>query len=227
MRSHAADGLHHGRLPIVRLFVEEAIPKAGFEQGVQRERRAEDAGVFSRAGKLREAGAFGADVLAGLVERAVGVEEVEHPRGVFGGHLVVERATADALGEEFGDVAAGVVAGLALDDRFAAVGLVVLQECTARAVDLNLQPHTQLAAVVEHSLVRGGQATGTEVLIAILIPGAGLRGAVGEDDLVAAAHGPVASAGATASFEQDAAIAECLQFVRGDEAGDASAENHD
>jgi hypothetical protein len=165
--------------------------------------------------------------LPALSSRAVLAEEVQHAGAVGGGEVLVERAVGDALGEQFADVAAGVVDDLALDHGLAAVGGIVLQEGGAAGVDLDFELDAELAAVAQHGGVHGGQARGADVLVVAGIEGAALRAAVEQRDGVAAADGPVAAAGAGAGFEHGAVEAEGLHLIRGDEAGDAAAEDDD
>jgi hypothetical protein len=124
-------------------------------------------------------------------------------------------------------VAAGVVEDLALDHGLAGVGGVVLQEAGAAGVDFDLELDAELAAVAEDVVVDGGQACWAYVLVVAGIEGAGLFGAVGEGDGVAAADSPVAAARAGAGFENGAVESEGEHLVGGDETGDAAAEDDD
>ena len=50
------------------------------------------------------------------LEIAVLLQEVDHALAVFGGDVLVERAFANAFGEQLGDVAAGIVDDAAFGD---------------------------------------------------------------------------------------------------------------
>ena len=154
-----------------RLFEKDAVPEVGVEQGVHVDGLAEDAGLVAGAGFGGVAGAVATAVFAGVVERAVDAEEAEHAVAVGGGDVLVERAVADAFGEEFGDVAAGVVDDLALDHGLAIVGGVVLQEGGAAGVDFNLELDAELAAVAEHVAMDGRETRGADVLIVAGVEG--------------------------------------------------------
>ena len=224
---HAADGLEHGGLHLKLLLEEDAVPEVGVEQGVHVDGLAEDSGFGACAGGFDVAGILTSGVFAGVVERAVGAEETEHAVAIGGGDVLVERAVANALGEQLADVAAGVVDDLALHHGLAAVGCVVLQEGGAAGVDLDLEFDAELAAIAEDGGVDGRQAGGADVLIVAGIEGAGLGGAIEEGDGVAAADGPVAAAGTGAGFEDGAVEAEGAHLIGGDQAGDAAAEDDD
>lgn len=73
----------------------------------------------------------------------------------------------------------------------------------------------------------GGDARGTGVEVAAVLPVAVLDGPVGELDLGAVADGPIAAAGAVACFEDGAVEAGFAELVGGSHAGDACAEDDD
>ena len=81
--------------------------------------------------------------------------------------LLVERAFANALGKQLGDVAARIVDDAAFGDGRAAVEFVALHERAARRVDFDFERDTELVAIAEHGAVRGGQARGTGVEVVI------------------------------------------------------------
>ena len=140
---------------------------------------------------------------------------------------MVQRAVGDAFCQKFGDMAAGVVYDLALDHGLAVVDGIVLQERGAAGVNLDLKRHAELAAVAEHVLVDGGQARWANILVIAGVEGAVLFGSVDELDSVAAADGPIAAAGTGAGLEDCAVEAAGLEFIGGDEAGDAATEDGD
>ena len=133
----------------------------------------------------------------------------------------------DGFGEEFGEVAAGVMDDLALLYGFAVIEQRRLHQGGTGGVDLDFQGDAELLTVAEEVGVDGGDSCGTGVEVAAVLPLAVLSAAVGEFDLGAFADGPAASAGAVAGFE-DGAVEACLaEFVGCGHAGDASAEDDD
>ena len=133
----------------------------------------------------------------------------------------------DGLGKELGEVSASVVDDLALLNGFTLIELGRLHQCGAGGVDLDLEGHAEIVAVVEEMGMDGRDARGAGVEIVASLPLANLRSAISELDLGALADRPAATAGAIAGFE-DGALEACLaQFVGRDHAGDASAENDD
>ncbi len=224
---HAADGLEHGGLPVDLLFVEFAAGEVGCDELGEFEGLVQGGLCETCSARHDEAGARCADVFALLVEVAEGGEEVEEVGGVFFGELVVEGVLVDGFGEEFGEVASGVVDDLTLLDGLAAVEDGVLHEGGAGGVDFDFEGYAEIVTVVEEIGVDGGDASGAGVEVAAILPGAGLDGAVGELDFAAVADGPGAAAGAMAGFDDGAVEAGFAKLVCGDEASDACAEDDD
>ena len=131
-----------------------------------------DGGRFLLAGAGRNGEARSLRSLKEIVgsEVAVFAKKDEHALLVFGGDVLVERALVDAFGEQFGDVAAGVVDHPALLDGLAAIQLVGLHERAARGVDLDLEGNVELAAITEHGGVDRRQTGGAEVLVVAFFP---------------------------------------------------------
>ena len=179
------------------------------------------------AGASDEPCARGAGVTSIFVQVAEVLKEFEEACRFFFGELVIEGVLVDRFGEEFGEIAAGVVNDLALLDGVAVVELGRLHEGGARGVDFDFEANAELLTVAEDVGVDGGDASGAGVEVAAVLPLAVLDGAVGEFDLGAVADGPVASAGAVASFEDGAVEAGFAEFVGGGHAGDACAEDDD
>ena len=111
--------------------------------------------------------------------------KVEETGGVLFGEFVVESVFVDGLGEEFGEVAAGVVDDLALLDGLATVEGVSLHQGGAGGVHLDFEGNAELLAVSEQMGVDRGDAGGAGVEIAAVLPIASLHCAVGELDFAA------------------------------------------
>ena len=222
---HASDWLEHGGLPVDLLFVELAGGHIGGEELGELEGLVDDELVWSGAGRDREAGTHAAGVTVVGAEIAEVLKELEEALGVLFGELVVEGVFVDGLGEEFGEVSAGVVDDLTLLDWLALVELGGLHEGGTGGVDFYFEGHAQIVAVVEEMHVNGRDTRGAGVEIVAVLPLADLSGAVGELDFGALADGPTAATGAIARFK-DGAIEACFsQFVGRDHPGDTSAEN--
>ena len=132
----------------------------------------------------------------------------------------------DGFSEQFGDVAARVVDHRALLHRLAAVHAIALHQRAAGGVHFDFQRHAKFLAVSEHSDVLRGQASGTGVEIVALVESTVLSGAVGHFDAGAVTNGPIASAGAAASFENDAGVTGLGKLPRRYQPGDSRAEDH-
>ncbi len=158
-------------------------------------------------------------------EVAVFLQELDHLLFVGGGQFLIERAPLDTLGQQFGDMAAGIVFHLPVLHRLAAFEVVRLQEGAARGVDLNLQRDTQLAAVAEHGLVHRRQPCRAYILVEAFPEGAFLRKAGGELDLGSVADCPVSAADAFPGFEQSAGVAKLAQLIRRGQPGDAATQD--
>ena len=222
---HAAHGLEHGGLHIKHFFKQNPVPEVLIEQRVHVDGLAQQSGLISRARSLYVTGALAAAVFAGVVQGSVHGEEIQHAVAIFPGHLLVEGAPADTLGQQLAHVAAGVVDRLALNYRFCVVGRVILQVARPAAVHFDFQCDSQFAAISKHVGVHRRQPGGTNVLIMAWIEQAGLCGAVGEDHFVAAAHAPVPAPGAIARLQQRAVVAKRLHLVGCHQAGDAATKN--
>ena len=181
--------------------------------------------AWSSAGRDCEAGTHASGVAIVGAEIAEVLKELEEALGVLFGEFVIEGVFVDGLGEEFGEVSAGVVDDLTLLDGFALIELGRLHESGAGGVDFYFQGHAQVVAIVEEMGVDGRDAGGAGVEIVAVLPLADLCGAVGKLDFGSVADGPAAASGAVSRFEDGAVEACFAQFVGRDHAGDTSAEN--
>jgi hypothetical protein len=175
--------LEHRRLHVEHFFKKHGLAKVRLEQLRERERRAWDLDLIARAGQLPVTRARRAVVFIILSQRAISLEKFHYRSMVVLGEGLVERALFHALGQQLGYMAASIVDGLALADGFAVKYFVILQQCAARRVHLDLKFHSQFVAITQHGLVYGGQARGAAVEIISFVERTFLRCPVIEDQL--------------------------------------------
>ena len=224
---HAADRLEHGGLEVEALLEHHGAPHVDVEQRAERHRIAPLAGLLARRRQALVAGARRA--LEGEVGRevAIGAQEGEHALLVAGVELLVERAAIDRLAEQFRDLAAHVVVGLAHLDRLAAVRRRIVEPRVAAGVDLDLERDAELPAIAEHGLVGARNAGRAGIPVHLRIELADLPGAVGHLDAGAAPDAPVAPADAVARLEHRAVVAGLAELMGRRQPGDAGAEDDD
>ena len=160
------------------------------------------------------------------IEAAVFDQHGQDALLVLSRQLAVQGAGVHRLGEQFGDVAAGVGHDPAGRHGLAVEALPVVEEGRAVVVGEDLQLDAELLAVAEERTMVVGDARRAEVRVQVValvevhpLPAAGLL------DHVAAAHREVAPASAPGGFQDRAAVAGLRQFVGGGHAGDAGPEN--
>ena len=223
---HAAHRLEHGGLH-VDIVLEQGRPKLRIGQKVpQRDRRAALAELVGGAGRLGEARSLRTLEAHILRQVAIGPQEGQQLLLVGQGQLSVQGALVDRLGQQFGDMAAGVVDPLAQLDRLAAVGLVTPQKGAAADIDLHFERHAQLAAIGQQALMVAGNAGRARIHVDVLLKGDGLVGLAHHLDLVAAAQGPVTTAEAIASLQDGHGEPGPLQLIGADQTRDPGPQDH-
>ena len=219
---HAADRLEHRRLHVDVVFEQGGADLRVADQVAERRRIARLRELVRRAGRLQQARTLGALERHVLAEVAIGLQERQQLFLVLEAQVLVEGALVHRLGQQLGDVAAGVVDPLAHLQLLAAVGPEV---GAAAGVDLDLQRHAQLAAIGQQPLVMAGNARRPRVHVEPVGEAHGLRLLADHLDLVAVAQRPVAPAQAPARLQQRHVIAGPLQLIGRHQAGDAAAQN--
>ncbi len=202
---HAAHRLEERRLPFVlKRLVEAIAPEFGTEQLIQSELGPRFAGflngylatVAGRAGVLEARDALLAAADAGVATRIAFVALVlsactahfvlaeiaeifqETKKVVAVGRIEfsIQGVLVHSLCQHFGDVALRVVGDAPPDLRFAAEGLVALEQIGHRLHDINFERHVQFLAVMKYPTVMVRKTPRPQIQIEALVKVADLFG---------------------------------------------------
>lgn len=141
-------------------------------QLVERQRAAHRHEIEPRAGRPVEARTLAAGEAAIGLQIAVALQEGQQNLAVGGAQLAVERTLPHRLAEQFGDMAARIVDGLAHADA-RAVGTDHIGR--AAGIDLHFHRHAELVGIAQKGGVKARYARGAGIHVEALGEGNGLR----------------------------------------------------